>query len=441
MGVDLVQIAVAFLWVCLEFSALGYNQKISSEHMKVMGKFCFVQSKLYPRLIQDVQLMINELENVTVLWEELWLSTLQDLHSDVMRRINLLKEEAARIAENVTLSQGEKNKINAAKYSAMMAPVVVALERRLASTSRKPETPHEICAALGDVWRPFDNIAASLSSYQRKSSISLGEVAPQLALLSSSDVPMPGLERQIIASESDRGLTATLQGIVTIASFSEQVAILSTKTKPKKIVILGSDGHKYTYLLKGREDLRLDARIMQLLQAFNGFLRSSPETRSHSLVIRYYSVTPISGRAGLIQWVDNVISIYSIFKSWQNRAQLAHLSSLGAGNTKNSVPPPVPRPSDMFYGKIIPALKEKGIRRVISRRDWPHEVKRKVLLDLMKEAPRQLLHQELWCASEGFKAFSLKLKRYFIRNLKRLFNFFVLVQIAFCAEVFLAPML
>ena len=351
----------------------------------------------------------------------------------------MLKEEAARIAENVTLSQSEKNKINAAKYSAMMAPIVVALERRLASTSRKPETPHEVwfheeykeqiksaivifktppasAAALGDVWRPFDNIAASLASYQRKLSVSLEEVAPQLALLSSSDVPMPGLEKHVTLSESDIGLTNSLQGIVTIASFSEQVAILSTKTKPKKLVILGSDGQKYTYLLKGREDLRLDARIMQLLQAINGFLHSTPATCSHSLGIRYYSVTPISGRAGLIQWVDNVISIYSVFKSWQNRVQLAQLSALAAGNATNSVPPPVPRPSDMFYGKIIPALKEKGIRRVISRRDWPHEVKRKVLLDLMKEAPRQLLHQELWCASEGFKAFSSKLKRYLPRN-------------------------
>ncbi|KAM7482555.1 hypothetical protein LguiB_007138 [Lonicera macranthoides] len=392
-------------------------------------------SKLYPRLILDVQLMIKELENVTVLWEELWLSTLQDLHTDVTRRINLLKEEATRIAENVTLSHSEKNKINASKYSAMMAPIVVALERRLASTSRKPETPHEAwfhkeyteqiklailnfktppssAATLGEVWRPFDSIAASLASYQRKSSISLGQVAPLLALLSSSDVPMPGLEKQILTSESEGGLTATLQGIVTIASFSEQVVILSTKTKPKKLVIMGSDGQAYTYLLKGREDLRLDARIMQLLQAINGFLHSCPATRGQSLGIRYYSVTPISGRAGLIQWVDNVISIYSVFKSWQTRVQLAQLSALGAGNPKNSVPPPVPRPSDMFYGKIIPALKEKGIKRVISRRDWPHEVKRKVLLDLMKEAPKQLLHQELWCASEGFKAFSSKLKRY-----------------------------
>ncbi|TKY67498.1 Serine/threonine-protein kinase SMG1 [Spatholobus suberectus] len=407
----------------------AYEEKPSEELHHVLG--CL--RELYPRLVQDVQLMINELGNVTVLWEELWLSTLQDLHTDVMRRINVLKEEAARIAENVTLSQNEKNKINSARYSAMMAPIVVALERRLASTSRKPETPHEAwfqeeykdqlksaivsfkippasSAALGDVWRPFDSIAASLASYQRKSSVSLREVAPHLALLSSSDVPMPGLEKQMKVPDSDKA--TDLQGVVTIASFHEQVTILSTKTKPKKLGILGSDGQKYTYLLKGREDLRLDARIMQFLQAINGFLHSSSSACSNSLSIRYYSVTPISGRAGLIQWVDNVVSIYSVFKCWQTRVQLAQLLALGSANTKSSAPPPVARPSDMFYGKIIPALKEKGIKRVISRRDWPHEVKCKVLLDLMKEVPRHLLYQELWCASEGYKAFSSKMKRY-----------------------------
>ncbi|KAG4994057.1 hypothetical protein JHK86_030884 [Glycine max] len=407
----------------------AYEEKPSEELHHVLG--CL--RELYPRLVQDVQLMINELGNVTVLWEELWLSTLQDLQTDVMRRINVLKEEAARIAENVTLSQNEKNKINSARYSAMMAPIVVALERRLASTSRKPETPHEAwfqeeykdqlksaivsfkippasSAAIGDVWRPFDSIAASLASYQRKSSVSLREVAPHLALLSSSDVPMPGLEKQMKVPDS--GKATDLQGVVTIASFHEQVTILSTKTKPKKLGILGSDGQKYTYLLKGREDLRLDARIMQLLQAINGFLHSSSSACSNSLSIRYYSVTPISGRAGLIQWVGNVVSIYSVFKAWQTRVQLAQFLALGPANTKSSAPPPVPRPSDMFYGKIIPALKEKGIKRVISRRDWPHEVKCKVLLDLMKEVPRHLLYQELWCASEGYKAFSSKMKRY-----------------------------
>ncbi|KAI6701259.1 hypothetical protein NL676_015583 [Syzygium grande] len=405
------------------------EDKPSEELQHVLG--CLLD--LHPKLIQDVQLMINELSNVTVLWEELWLSTLHDLHSDVMRRIHILKEEAARIAENITLSQSEKSKINAAKYSAMMAPVILTLERRLASTTRKPVTPHETrfheqyieqlksailtfknppksAASLADVWRPFDTIAASLTSYQRKSSVSLGEVAPQLALLSSSDVPMPGLEKLVALSEADGGLTV-LPSVVTISSFSEQVTIISTKTKPKKINIVGSDGQNYPYLLKGREDLRLDARIMQLLHAIDSLLHSSRTTRSHLVGVRHYSVTPISGRAGLIQWVDNVISVYSVYKCWQARDQAAVQPSSGTGNTK-TVPPPVPRPSDMFYGKIIPALKEKGIRRVISRKDWPHEVKRKVLMDLMQEVPRQLLYQELWCASEGFKAFNLKLKRY-----------------------------
>ena len=40
----------------------------------------YMQKKLYPNLVHDAQLIIKELENVTVLWEELWLGTLQDLH-------------------------------------------------------------------------------------------------------------------------------------------------------------------------------------------------------------------------------------------------------------------------------------------------------------------------------------------------------------------------
>ncbi|KAJ7561858.1 hypothetical protein O6H91_03G044300 [Diphasiastrum complanatum] len=395
---------------------------------------------LHPKLVKDVQLMISELGSITVLWEEQWAGTLQDLHSDVTRRISTLKEEAVRVAENQTLSHAEKLRINASKYSAMMSPIVVALERRLISTSRSPETPHEvwfqehygsqlksaisffktppsIAASLGEVWRPLDAIATSLANHQKKSSVLLSDVAPKLAALKCSDAPMPGLGAHIMSLDASFpyvpvGLGKDSNGgnlseVVTIATFDEQVAILATKTKPKKLSFVGSDGIHYTYLLKGREDLRLDARVMQLLHAVNGMLHSHSITRHHGLAVRNYSVTPISGRAGLIQWVDNVTSIYSVFKSWQQRAHAAHMNSSDISGA-----PSVPRPSDMFYGKIIPALKEKGLRKVLSRRDWPHEVKRKVLLELMKETPRQLLYRELWCASEGLTAFTLKLKKF-----------------------------
>lgn len=354
-----------------------------------------------------------------------------------MRRINILKDEAARVAANSTLSSAEKNKINAAKYSAVMAPIVVALERRLASTSRETKTPHEVWfhkeynaklksavttlktppgspAALGEIWQPFDSIAASLATHQRKSCVMLSEIAPQLAVLSTSDIPMPGFEKKILGSSESFSVN---HDIVTVSSFCKEVTILSTKTRPKKLILQGSDGQRYTYLLKGREDLRLDSRIMQLLEAINSLLYSSSNTRSRNIALRFYSVTPVSGRAGLIQWVENVSSIYNVYKSWQKRSQLAQaqaeaqLSSVSTGNIHNPVAP-VPRPSDMFYGKIIPALKEKGIKRVVSRRDWPLDVKRKVLLELMNETPKQILWQEMWCASEGFRNFNSKVNRY-----------------------------
>jgi serine/threonine-protein kinase SMG1 len=39
--------------------------------------------KHYPKLVEDVRLVIDELGMITVLWEEQWLSTLQDLHSGI----------------------------------------------------------------------------------------------------------------------------------------------------------------------------------------------------------------------------------------------------------------------------------------------------------------------------------------------------------------------
>lgn len=62
-------------------AALNYTCFVKVISSMIMKRIFLCQSKLYPILIQDVQLMINELGNVIVLWEELWLSTLQDLHS------------------------------------------------------------------------------------------------------------------------------------------------------------------------------------------------------------------------------------------------------------------------------------------------------------------------------------------------------------------------
>jgi len=52
--------------------------------------------------------------------------------------------------------------------------------------------------------------------------------------------------------------------VVTIASFARQLVVITSKQRPRKLTILGSDGDEYAFLLKGHEDLRQDERVMQV---------------------------------------------------------------------------------------------------------------------------------------------------------------------------------
>ncbi len=134
---------------------------------------------------------------------------------------------------------------------------------------------------------------------------------------------------------------------------------------------------------------------------------------------RKYAVIPLSEQSGLIQWVDGT-PLYTLYKQWQRREHLAKqvmreasgVANPTDGIMRSSFPfessfhsigiaklslflvldivkePAVVRPSDMFYSKIIPALKEKGITNVSSRKDWPIDVLRRVFHELVNETPR-----------------------------------------------------
>lgn len=56
--------------------------------------------------------------------------------------------------------------------------------------------------------------------------------------------------------------------MVTIASFARQLDVITSKQRPRKLTIHGSDGDDYAFLLKGHEDLRQDERVMQVFSVF-----------------------------------------------------------------------------------------------------------------------------------------------------------------------------
>ena len=130
----------------------------------------------------------------------------------------------------------------------------------------------------------------------------LSQLSTVLRTLRDFDVPVPGLQQP------------TASRTITLASFLDEVIVFASKTKPKKISSIGSDGHVYSYLLKGREDLKLDDRIMQFLSTVNYVLQESKDETSHDLRARTYSVVPLGKKSGLIQWVDKAPPILVIFK-------------------------------------------------------------------------------------------------------------------------------
>ncbi len=51
------------------------------------------------------------------------------------------------------------------------------------------------------------------------------------------------------------------------------------------VLIAGSNGRQYRFLLKGHEDLRQDERVMQLFGLVNTLLSNNPETSKRDLLI------------------------------------------------------------------------------------------------------------------------------------------------------------
>jgi serine-protein kinase ATM len=61
--------------------------------------------------------------------------------------------------------------------------------------------------------------------------------------------------------------------------------------------------------VKGKDDLRQDAVMQQFFHLMNSLLCADPSTCRRGLRIATYKVAAFSGEAGLLQWVDNTISL------------------------------------------------------------------------------------------------------------------------------------
>uniref|UniRef100_A0A8D9AR42 non-specific serine/threonine protein kinase n=1 Tax=Cacopsylla melanoneura TaxID=428564 RepID=A0A8D9AR42_9HEMI len=93
--------------------------------------------------------------------------------------------------------------------------------------------------------------------------------------------------------------------VVGVLKFDKVYSIPGGVNEPKKIACLGTDGHRYIQLLKGKDDPRQDAVMQQVFTIMNDLLKHNKTACKRNLCVMTYKVVPLSQMSGVIEWCSS----------------------------------------------------------------------------------------------------------------------------------------
>ncbi|PFH56755.1 hypothetical protein XA68_16038 [Ophiocordyceps unilateralis] len=123
---------------------------------------------------------------------------------------------------------------------------------------------------------------------------------------SSLNATLPAVSEQV------RKHKAFSRDVVTMDCFLDEVLVLSSLAKPRRLTARGSDGKCYMLLIKPKDDLRTDQRLMEFNGIINRALKHDAESSRRQLYIRTYAVVPLNEECGIIEWVPGIRTMRDI---------------------------------------------------------------------------------------------------------------------------------
>ena len=103
-----------------------------------------------------------------------------------------------------------------------------------------------------------------------------------------------------------------------IVSYLPTVRVMNSKTRPIRLIMRGSDGREYWWLVKGGEDLRQDERLQQLFASINQLLAADVKCSQRRLRLATFSVIPVSKRTGILEWVQDTQPLADLWQMPQD---------------------------------------------------------------------------------------------------------------------------
>lgn len=256
-------------------------------------------------LVEQAQLVGTELIRMAILWHEMWHEALEEAsrlyfgESNVAGMLNTLFP-----LHEMMRKQGPTTLKEIAFVQAYGRELDEAFEWCLKyKASRKEAELHQAWDLYYHVFKRINKQLPSLTTLE------LQYVAPALVRAQGLELAVPGT---YIAGEP----------LVTIAAFAPQLSVITSKQRPRRLAIHGSDGAEYVFLLKGHEDLRQDERVMQLFGLVNTMLATDRVTAERDLSIARYAVIPLSPNSGLIGWVPNTDTLHALIREYRDSRKI-----------------------------------------------------------------------------------------------------------------------
>lgn len=163
---------------------------------------------------------------------------------------------------------------------------------------------------LNQAWDLYYHVFRRISrQLPQLTSLELQYVSPNLLICRDLELAVPG-------SYSPG------QPLVRIAYIHPSLEVITSKQRPRKLLIRGSNGKDYMFLLKGHEDLRQDERVMQLFGLVNTLLLKDPDTFRQNLTIQRYAVIPLSTNSGLIGWVPHCDTLHTLIREYREKKKI-----------------------------------------------------------------------------------------------------------------------
>ena len=255
-------------------------------------------------LVEQALLVSQELIRVAILWHEQWHEGLEEASRLYFGDHNIEAMFATLEPLHQMLEQGPETLREISFHQAFGRDLQEARD-----WCNKYKRTNEL-TDLNQAWDLYYQVFRRISKQlPQLTTLDLQYVSPKLLNAENLELAVPGTY-------------VSGKPVIQIRSFAPTSTVITSKQRPRKFTIRGSDGNDHQYVLKGHEDIRQDERVMQLFGLVNTLLLDDPESFKRHLNIQRYPVIPLSPNSGLLGWVPDSDTLHVLIRDYRESRKI-----------------------------------------------------------------------------------------------------------------------